>query len=157
MQFIPGTWKSFAKDGNNDGVASPHNVFDAAVAAGTYLCSGGGDLSQPAAQRAALLRYNRSDAYGALVLRWAAAYGGGVAVLPDGTGHGARHHADPARSGSGAGERDARPRCCCGARGARAGGHRAGRVGVGRRAVTITTVTTTIDADEHARPRRRPR
>ncbi|MGZ8749600.1 MAG: lytic transglycosylase domain-containing protein, partial [Pseudonocardia sp.] len=86
MQFIPGTWKSFAKDGNSDGVASPHNVFDAAVAAGTYLCAGGGDLSQPAAQRAALLRYNRSDAYGALVLRWAAAYGAGVAVLPDGTG-----------------------------------------------------------------------
>ena len=86
MQFIPGTWKSFAKDGNNDGVVSPHNVFDSAVAAGTYLCSGGGDLSQPAAQRAALLRYNRSDAYGALVLRWAAAYGGGVAVLPNGAG-----------------------------------------------------------------------
>ena len=86
MQFIPGTWKSFAKDGNKDGVASPHNVFDAAVTAGTYLCAGGGDLSQPAAQRAALLRYNRSDAYGALVLRWAAAYGAGVAVLPDGTG-----------------------------------------------------------------------
>jgi membrane-bound lytic murein transglycosylase B len=86
MQFIPGTWQSFAKDGNKDGVASPHNVFDAAVAAGTYLCAGGGDLSQPAAQRAALLRYNRSDAYGALVLRWAAAYGAGVAVLPDGTG-----------------------------------------------------------------------
>jgi hypothetical protein len=86
MQFIPGTWTSFAKDGNKDGVASPHNVFDAAVAAGTYLCAGGGDLSQPAAQRAALLRYNRSDAYGALVLRWAAAYGAGVAVLPDGTG-----------------------------------------------------------------------
>ena len=86
MQFIPGTWKLFAKDGNNDGVASPHNVFDAAVTAGTYLCAGGGDLSQPAAQRAALLRYNRSDAYGALVLRWAAAYGAGVAVLPDGTG-----------------------------------------------------------------------
>ncbi len=86
MQFIPGTWTLFAKDGNSDGVASPHNVFDAAVTAGTYLCAGGGDLSQPAAQRAALLRYNRSDAYGALVLRWAAAYGAGVAVLPDGTG-----------------------------------------------------------------------
>jgi membrane-bound lytic murein transglycosylase B len=86
MQFIPGTWKSFAKDGNNDGVVSPHNVFDSAVAAGTYLCSSGGDLSQPAAQRAALLRYNRSDAYGALVLRWAAAYGAGVAVLPNGAG-----------------------------------------------------------------------
>jgi len=83
MQFIPGTWKTFAKDGNRDGVASPHNVFDAALAAGSYLCAGGGDLSQPAAQRAALLRYNRSDAYGALVLRWAAAYAGGVAVLPN--------------------------------------------------------------------------
>ena len=86
MQFIPGTWKSFAKDGNNDGAASPHNVFDAALTAGSYLCTGGGDLSQPVAQRAALLRYNRSDAYGALVLRWAAAYGAGTAVLPDGTG-----------------------------------------------------------------------
>jgi membrane-bound lytic murein transglycosylase B len=83
MQFIPGTWKTFATDGNRDGVASPHNVFDAALAAGTYLCAGGGDLSQPAAQRAALLRYNRSDAYGVLVLRWAAAYAGGVAVLPN--------------------------------------------------------------------------
>ena len=86
MQFIPSTWKTFAKDGNNDGVVSPHNVFDAAVAAANYLCAGGGDLSQPAAQRAALLRYNRSDAYGALVLRWAAAYGAGVSVIPDGTG-----------------------------------------------------------------------
>jgi membrane-bound lytic murein transglycosylase B len=83
MQFIPGTWRSYAKDGNRDGVASPHNVYDAALAAGAYLCAGGGDLSQPAAQRAALLRYNRSDAYGALVLRWAAAYAGGVAVLPN--------------------------------------------------------------------------
>ena len=86
MQFIPGTWKTFAKDGNNDGVASPHNVFDAASAAANFLCAGGGDLSQPAAQRAALLRYNRSDAYGALVLRWAAAYDAGVSVIPDGTG-----------------------------------------------------------------------
>jgi hypothetical protein len=82
MQFIPGTWKAYAKDGNNDRVADPHNVFDAALAAGSYLCSGGGDLSQPAAQRAALMRYNRSDAYGALVLRWAAAYAAGVSVLP---------------------------------------------------------------------------
>ena len=84
MQFIPGTWTTFAKDGNNDGVASPHNVYDAALAAGDFLCAGGGDLSQPADQRAALLRYNRSDAYGALVLRWAAAYAAGVAVIPNG-------------------------------------------------------------------------
>jgi membrane-bound lytic murein transglycosylase B len=86
MQFIPGTWKTFGKDGNGDGVASPHNVFDAALAAGSYLCAGGSDLSQPVAQRAALLRYNRSVAYGDLVLRWAAAYAAGVSVLPNGTG-----------------------------------------------------------------------
>jgi len=86
MQFIPGTWKTFGKDGNGDGVASPHNVFDAALAAGSYLCAGGGDLSQPVAQRAALLRYNRSVAYGDLVLRWAAAYAAGVSVLPNETG-----------------------------------------------------------------------
>ena len=59
MQFIPSTWKTFAKDGNRDGVANPHNIYAAALAAGSYLCAGGGDLSQPAAQRAALLRYNR--------------------------------------------------------------------------------------------------
>lgn len=86
MQFIPGTWKAYAKDGNRDGVASPHNVYDAALAAGSYLCAGGGDLTRPAARRAALLRYNRSDAYATLVLRWAGAYAGGAAALPDQAG-----------------------------------------------------------------------
>ena len=86
MQFIPSTWKTFAKDGNRDGVANPHNIYDAALSAGSYLCASGGDLSQPAAQRAALLRYNRSDAYAALVMRWAASYAAGASTLPDQTG-----------------------------------------------------------------------
>lgn len=82
MQLIPRTWKIHAVDGNGDGVASPNNVFDAALAAGRYLCAGGGDLSRPAVERAALMRYNRSAAYGAMVLAWADAYLGGDGALP---------------------------------------------------------------------------
>src|SRR5690606_1890767 len=33
MQFIPGTWGRWAKDGNADGKADPHNLYDAAAAA----------------------------------------------------------------------------------------------------------------------------
>ena len=78
MQLIPRTWKMYAVDSNGDGMASPHNVFDAALAAGTYLCAGGGDLSRPDVQRAALMRYNNSAAYGTTVLGWAAGYLAGV-------------------------------------------------------------------------------
>ena len=41
MQFIPTTWARYATDGNDDGVATPHNVFDATLAAARYLCAGG--------------------------------------------------------------------------------------------------------------------
>lgn len=78
MQVIPRTWKVYAADGNGDGTASPHNVYDAALTAGTYLCAGGGDLSRPDVQRAALMRYNNSAAYGAMVMGWAAGYLAGV-------------------------------------------------------------------------------
>ena len=78
MQLIPRTWRIHAADGNGDGITSPHNIYDAALAAGTYLCAGGGDLSRPAVQRAALMRYNPSTAYGTTVLAWAAAYLGGA-------------------------------------------------------------------------------
>jgi len=40
MQFLPGTWRSWGRDGNGDGVVNPHNVYDAATAAGVYLCAG---------------------------------------------------------------------------------------------------------------------
>jgi len=38
MQFIPGTWALFDTDGNGDGWADPHNFYDAAASAATYLC-----------------------------------------------------------------------------------------------------------------------
>lgn len=63
MQFLPGTWGYFAADANDDDVASPHNVYDAAAAAGRLLCLGRGDLTTDAQYRSALLAYNNSVAY----------------------------------------------------------------------------------------------
>ncbi|MFF7940183.1 lytic murein transglycosylase [Nocardia gamkensis] len=88
MQFLPGTWGAYGADGNGDGVADPHNVFDAALAAGKYLCSGGLDLRDPSQELRAVLRYNNSMAYAANVLSWAAAYRTGgsptqVRISPD--------------------------------------------------------------------------
>ncbi|MEV0340666.1 lytic murein transglycosylase [Nocardia sp. NPDC050713] len=74
MQFLPSTWGSYAADGNGDGVADPHNVFDASLAAGKYLCSGGSDLRDPAQELRAVLRYNNSLSYASDVLSWSAAY-----------------------------------------------------------------------------------
>lgn len=82
MQFIPSTWRKFASDGNQDGVQSPHNVPDAAAAAGTYLCSGGEDLNDPRALAAAVFRYNHSESYVRTVLVWADAYRRGVTPTP---------------------------------------------------------------------------
>lgn len=78
MQFMPGTWKTFGADGNNDGVVDPNNVYDAAFAAGRLLCSTGGDLSDITAAGSAILRYNHSTAYVQNVQAWALAYGTGA-------------------------------------------------------------------------------
>jgi hypothetical protein len=82
MQFIPSTWRGYASDGNDDGVSSPHNIYDATVAAGRYLCSGGLDLSKPKDQAVAVFRYNHSDSYVTTVLIWADAYKKGTTPLP---------------------------------------------------------------------------
>lgn len=88
MQFLPGTWSRYAADGNGDGIADPHNVFDASLAAGKYLCSGGLNLRDPQQELRAVLRYNNSLAYAANVLSWSAAYRTGgtpsqVSISPD--------------------------------------------------------------------------
>jgi len=85
MQFLPGSWRYWGKDGNGDGVANPNNVFDAATGAGYLLCSAG-DLSSPATMAQAVLAYNHSAAYVNAVLTWGAAYRDGVTPDPDATG-----------------------------------------------------------------------
>ncbi|MFC3574505.1 lytic transglycosylase domain-containing protein [Streptomyces yaanensis] len=82
MQFIPSTWARWGADGNGDGRADPNNVFDAALAAGRYLCAGGRDLSNPADLDRAILGYNHSEAYLRTVRAWYAYFLEGHRVVP---------------------------------------------------------------------------
>lgn len=74
MQFLPGTWGVVGADGNDDGRADPHNLYDAATAAGRLLCLGRGDLVDDSQYRSALLSYNNSLPYGNQVLGLAHRY-----------------------------------------------------------------------------------
>lgn len=76
MQFLPTTWAVWGTDGNDDTVADPHNMYDAVLSAGRYLCTGGRDLSDPQQLRTAVLSYNRSDTYADTVLAWIDYYRG---------------------------------------------------------------------------------
>ena len=70
MQFIPSTWIRFGVDLDGDGVRDPQDMEDAAGAAAAYLCFGGRDLATESGLRAAVLSYNHSVSYLALVLSW---------------------------------------------------------------------------------------
>ncbi|MFI8202367.1 lytic murein transglycosylase [Streptomyces sp. NPDC085937] len=86
MQFLPSTWVRWGTDGNGDGRADPNNIFDAALAAGHYLCAGDRDLGRPADLDRAVLSYNHSRSYLRLVRYWLAFYSHGVHAVPDGKG-----------------------------------------------------------------------
>lgn len=86
MQFIPSTWSTWRVDANHDGATNPNNVFDAATAAGNYLCAGPRDLNSQASIDQAILSYNHSAQYLATVRSWLALYTSGHRVVPDGSG-----------------------------------------------------------------------
>ena len=81
MQFIPSSWSIHGQDGNHDGRRDPNNVVDAALASGSYLCTGDRDVDVEKERRAAVFSYNHSWDYVDLVLAWADAYAGGTPVL----------------------------------------------------------------------------
>jgi hypothetical protein len=85
MQFIPATWKVYAPISNAKGYgeADPENVYDAALAAGNYLCASGGDMRDRRQRAEAVFRYNHSNSYVETVLAWADAYARGVDTVPD--------------------------------------------------------------------------
>lgn len=83
MQFIPSTWAVWGADGNGDGRSDPGNIYDAALAAGHYLCAGGRDLSRAADLDRAILGYNHSGAYLRTVRAWFSYYLEGHRVVPD--------------------------------------------------------------------------
>lgn len=74
MQFIPSTWQVVGVDADDDAARNPQDIDDAALAAAVYLCSGDGDLGTVVGQRAAVYRYNHSQAYVDLVLKIMNAY-----------------------------------------------------------------------------------
>lgn len=86
MQFIPSTWAVWGQDANGDGKKDPNNIYDAAQAAGMYLCAGGRNLAIKADLDKAILSYNRSTEYLTTVLNWFEYYGRGAHTVPDGTG-----------------------------------------------------------------------
>ncbi len=88
MQFLPGTWRLVATDGDGDGVSDVHDIHDAASGAARYLCSGSDNLATEQGRSNAVLRYNHSTSYVATVLALANAYERGVSVgpLPASTG-----------------------------------------------------------------------
>lgn len=81
MQFLPGTWRGYASDGDGDGVRNPHDIDDSALAAARYLCSGAGGLDADPGASIAVRRYNNSAAYVTLVLALAVSYRTGTPVV----------------------------------------------------------------------------
>ncbi|MFJ4833873.1 lytic transglycosylase domain-containing protein [Streptomyces sp. NPDC088747] len=86
MQFIPSTWEWAGRDGNGDGKKDPNNIYDAALAAGGYLCRFNWDLADEADLHTAILSYNNSTEYLNTVLSWLEFYREGTHEVPDGTG-----------------------------------------------------------------------
>jgi len=70
-QFLPRSWRAFGQDGNADGVADPHNIFDAALGTVAHLClASPGDYNDPVDLARALRRYNNSAVYVTTVSGW---------------------------------------------------------------------------------------
>ncbi|GAA3730860.1 hypothetical protein HDA32_005594 [Spinactinospora alkalitolerans] len=66
-QHLPSGWDTYGADGDGDGTADPHNVYDSALASARHLCltAGGGpvDFTDRDQLDATLFRYNPSRAY----------------------------------------------------------------------------------------------
>lgn len=86
MQFIPSTWATWGQDANGDGRKDPNNIYDAALAAGRYLCHGDRDLTIQSDLDRAVLGYNHSREYLRTVMSWFEYYQRGTHEVPDGTG-----------------------------------------------------------------------
>lgn len=86
MQFIPSSWQIYGLDGNGDGVADPHNLYDAAFAAAEHLCRGYANIQNENVYRSALLGYNRSAVYGEDVMAAQRRYAEAVQLVPTADG-----------------------------------------------------------------------
>lgn len=83
MQLLPSTFEGWAADGDGDGRVDPHDIDDAAATAAAYLCGPVGRIDD---ERAALRRYNNSNAYVDEVLGWAERYAAAPPLYVDASG-----------------------------------------------------------------------
>lgn len=83
MQFIPRTWISWAVDANGDLNPDPHNINDAALAAGDYLCFMSGGMSTEEGYLAGIAAYNAGEVYLRNVTEAAQRYGDAAASATD--------------------------------------------------------------------------
>lgn len=97
MQFIPSSWRRWARDGNGDGRRDPSNVFDASLGSAGYLCQGH-DLAVPGQLGQAVYSYNHSWDYVRSVLAWTIAFRTGHLILPAGPGPSPTPTAQPSPS-----------------------------------------------------------
>lgn len=81
FQFLPSTWRIFARDGNGDGLTDPHNIYDGARSAAAYLCHHNGLGTADQLDRA-IRAYNDSGAYVRQVLGYAAVYEAFAVPMP---------------------------------------------------------------------------
>jgi membrane-bound lytic murein transglycosylase B len=73
MQFMPGTWQSYGRDGDGDGRADIMNPYDAVPSAAGYLCANGAGQGGERLM-SAVWHYNHSADYVQRVLRLAQGY-----------------------------------------------------------------------------------
>lgn len=86
MQFLSTTWTRWgllAPDRPPGATPDVHNAWDAVYSAAAYLCGGRAAVGDV---RAAVMRYNRSEAYYREVVAKAAEYGGGSSSVGSGAG-----------------------------------------------------------------------
>jgi membrane-bound lytic murein transglycosylase B len=75
LQFIPATWNAYKVDADNNGIADPNDIDDAALTAAVYLCQGGRDMSKADSWWDAILSYNAVRPYAQRVFDAANDYG----------------------------------------------------------------------------------
>lgn len=77
LRIATDVWSAHATDGDGDGTPRPESLDDAALTAGTALCSSGDDLTQPHGLGAALSSYGLTAGEARRTARVAAAYAAG--------------------------------------------------------------------------------
>jgi membrane-bound lytic murein transglycosylase B len=78
MQFLPSTWREYARPESDGSPGNPENIVDAAAATGRYLCASGVDLRTSQGLIAAVYGYNHSFDYVTEVVSAASRYGSGT-------------------------------------------------------------------------------